>query len=206
MTYGRTGRGRGWRKKTEDGNVLLADYRRWLYYMAYRLSENASQVDDLAQEGYIAMWRALQTYDPDKGALPTWLTKSARLRMEEVLRRGTSFGKPEARGVHTTPESAGLPRNASLELAQELGLDPAAGDDVMEEVFARYMEGEVRRALDELPELQRRYVELRFWKGKSETQMYAEQLFPPGTVVRNLWVGKDGAQKRLRLLLGGLAA
>jgi DNA-directed RNA polymerase specialized sigma24 family protein len=53
---------------------------------------------DLAQEGHIAMWHALDTYDPSLGALPPWLTTAAKMRMREVVYRGNWTGTLGAKG------------------------------------------------------------------------------------------------------------
>lgn len=192
-----TGRGQDWRKLPTDRNELLKNYRKWLYFMANNMSRRQAEVDDLAQEGYIAMWRAFDSFDPDLGSLSHWLTKNARARMLEVLKRDTSFGKEPARGVHRTPESVGATQG-SLDALMDEGFDIAEASSLLDKVFESYMKGQVHRAIESLTAQQRRYVLLRFWYGYTENEMYAQQLFPPGTVVRQLWEGKDAAKARLR--------
>ena len=79
---------------------IIANYKNWLYAYARVVSRNISDHDDLAAEGRIAMWRALETYDPSKGALPPYLTRAAKWRMRDVARRGHWLGTPSARGHH----------------------------------------------------------------------------------------------------------
>lgn len=79
-----------------DPAAVLADYTGWLHHYANRLRVwwDADH-DDLVQEGQVAMWRALDTFDPDRGALPSWLTMKAATRMRDVAWRGHPwFGQP----------------------------------------------------------------------------------------------------------------
>ena len=195
------------RRPWEDKNELLRSYRGWLFHTAIELAglkQGGQLVQDLAQEGYIAMWRALDTYEPGAGSLPHWLTKNARWRMSEVLRRGSVFGKPEARGVHTRPESAGAVES-SLEALVEAGVDWASDVDIAAMLELAYMRGRVNQALDTLSEDQRKYVRLRFWHEMSETQMYQRREVAPDVNVRGLWTGKSGARARLENELRRLA-
>ncbi len=188
------------RKPWEDKNELLRSYRGWLYKTAIQfagLREGGQLVQDLAQEGYIAMWRSLDTFEPGAGSLPHWLTSNARKRMLEVLRRDARFGKPEARGVHTRAESVGA-TEGSLDELVESGWDRRANSDVEGLVLEAYMRGVVHQAMQVLTPDQRRYVQLRFWKGWSETQMYQRRAFDDNVNVRGLWSGKNGAAARLR--------
>lgn len=191
----------------EDKNELLRSYRGWLYRVAIEmagLKEGGQLVQELAQEGYISMWRSLDTFKPGEGSLPHWLTSNARRRMLEVLRRDARFGKPEARGVHTRPESIGA-TEGSLDELREAGWDQESNFALEEMVVEAYMKGAIYQALKSLTPDQRRYVDLRFWHGWSETRMYQKRAFPPEVNVRGLWTGKNGAAARLRNELRGIA-
>lgn len=65
-------------------NQELQKYTGWLHTVAWNMTTNALH-DDLVQEGYIAMWRALGTYNPDKGSLDYWLKKHATDKMRSVV-------------------------------------------------------------------------------------------------------------------------
>lgn len=65
----------------------LGAYRSWLYKLAADLLRGGFRdpdIDDLVQEGRIAMWKAYEAYDDCKGTLAPWLTNAARMRMKDV--------------------------------------------------------------------------------------------------------------------------
>jgi DNA-directed RNA polymerase specialized sigma24 family protein len=83
----------------------LSRYTAWLAKESRRLTVVSNDWEDLAQEGLIAMWKALETFDPEKGSQVTYLQRAARLRMADVVRRNTWTGTPSARG-HTRERPA----------------------------------------------------------------------------------------------------
>lgn len=174
-----------------DRNQLLQNYRGWLYRVAGSMVPQA-EVDDLVQEGYIAMWRALGTYDHTKGSLPTWLTGAARMRMADIAR---GHGRPTGHvGVVASPGSRrdsrdvrpaatgsthldALAPGALAEVEQRLGVWLDAGLDLA------YHRGQISRALHSLTEEQRTYIVLRFWH-----QMSASEIQPHiQSNVTHLW-------------------
>ena len=85
-------------------SAIIDNYHSWLYKMArvYR-SFDLNDHDDLVQEGRVAIWKALDTYDPALGALPSWLTTAAKMRMLEVVKRGNWTGTRGIKGRRREP-------------------------------------------------------------------------------------------------------
>lgn len=144
--------------------AALPGYRRWLHHVANdMLPANSTDHDDLVQEGYVAMWRALDTHDPARGSLPSWLTGAARLRMREVAHgHGQWTGRPETRGSRSVD---------SLSLDELLEADPEHPSlaVMLDEVEMAYHSGEIADAIAALSPAQRRYVYARFWLGIDPT-------------------------------------
>lgn len=197
---------------TTDRNTLIAevlpDYRGWLYRVAMDLlPADAWQalLDDVAQEGYIAMWRAAGTWDPGRGALPSWLTGAARLRMRDVTRgHGQWTGHEPVRGV------TGGPDPEPLDVVQDDWLPAALVDSgvALEAVEDGYHHGVIAQAVAALPPEQRRYVFLRFWVGLDPAsrapEMRALRALFPEMGERGLWDGRTGARRRLAEALAPL--
>jgi RNA polymerase sigma factor (sigma-70 family) len=201
------------RDRNDELVRALPDYRRWLFRVAYDLSPvGSSDVEDLVQEGYIAMWRALGTYDPKQGALPTWITNAARMRMKDVaFGSGQFFGRPETRGARSV--EATVSTDALVEdnpAALDMLLDFS---DLAESATFAYHAGEIAEAIDRLSPAQRRYVIARFWLGLDGTARSPElrrlcALVPELRRGSSLWLGTSdqrGARDRLAADLAHLA-
>lgn len=171
-----------------DKNLVLGDYRRWLLAVANRMITSAradvdyeGRVQELAQEGYIAMWRALDTYDPDKGAMPSWLTRAAEMRMRDVMGKGQRFGHIRSTNgnTHATKRRPGDTRPVATGEDHLDSLSP--GDlDRLEQKIAVWLEdglalayhrGAIQRAIGRLTPDEQRYVVLRFWHGKTNPEI-----------------------------------
>lgn len=169
MTEATAGRGQGWRKIEGTHDEILERYRGWLFKVAFEMTASKPWLkDDLAQEGHIAMWRALKTFDESKGTLPHWLTKCARWRMGEVLRRHELWtGTDNQRGHERfDPPIAVDPQTPTYVDAL------VDGGEIIDKVLSRYHDGDIARALDELTDEQREYVIRRFWKDESYTDLF----------------------------------
>lgn len=112
--------------------IDLGDYHNWLYKTAADLLYDGYKdpdIDDLVQEGRIAMWRALDKYDDCKGTIAPWLTNAARMRMRNVATgKGRWTGHTGRRGV-TDAMGKGVPL--------PLRLDPLLEDWEFDELRLR---------------------------------------------------------------------
>jgi DNA-directed RNA polymerase specialized sigma24 family protein len=138
-----------------DDNDIIAPYRRWLLKMAtVYMPWSPDEWQDLAQEGYIAMWRSLKAYNPSEGALPAWLTTAAKFRMRECAHRETWTGYPGKRGHRRQPTP--IPQ------------DPQQNEDIYweemaEGVMMAYHRGEINRVLSDFSPSVREALYRRFW-------------------------------------------
>lgn len=174
---------------TPAADTTLETYRGWLRSVAATMT-SPYLVEDLAQEGWIAMWRALQTFDPAKGALPAWLTRKALWRMRTCIADQAWLGRPARH----------LGRGAIRDTTEYPSSDDPvwerlAADDAMDGVLWAYHRGEVLAAVAQLSPAQRRYVYLRFWRGLRDCDMVQEFGYDPHA----LWTStKNGARQKLR--------
>jgi RNA polymerase sigma factor (sigma-70 family) len=150
---------------------IVPDYRRWLGAVARDICgpANARFQDDLVQEGYIAMWRAVGSFNPDAGAAPTWLTNAARMRMTDIARRRyvNWFGKEATRGHQETEAKVSIEALAASDEHWEHQLLRSA--ELVELIGEGYHEGDIAAAMATLTPAERRYVYARFWLGLDPT-------------------------------------
>jgi DNA-directed RNA polymerase specialized sigma24 family protein len=106
----------------ENSSPELADYHNWLYKTAADFLPGGYQdkeIDDLVQEGRIAMWKAYEKYDEAKGTLAPWITNAARSRMKDIAHgHGRWTGHTGRRGV-TDAMSPHVPRPLALDILLE---------------------------------------------------------------------------------------
>lgn len=141
---------------------LLLNYRPWLLTVARNMLGEAHHryIEDVAQEGWIAIWRAKpENYDcPDDYILK----QAATRRMWEVYKSILAGEQGAKRGLRREKRE-----HIHTELTDFLA-DPDAWTALSVELPAielAYHYGEIALALAELTPQERRYVYLRFWQG-----------------------------------------
>jgi RNA polymerase sigma-70 factor (ECF subfamily) len=150
-----------------DGGALRELYDRHarsVYSLAVRILRSQPDAEDLVQEVFVQAWRLAGRYDTSRGTVAGWLLMQAKSRAIDRLRGRRS--RPE--GVVVDPSVV------------DAAADASEGADAQ---LVRAQEAErVRRALDDLPLLQRTAVELAYYEGLTHTEI-AERLEQPlGTV------------------------
>lgn len=144
-------------RSDSEVDATLSAYRLWLLKTA-REYVDATDVYDLAQEGHIAMWKALSTC-PDGIKLSTHLMNKARWRMAEVAKRGTWTGKPSEAGRKYRPVLEPVDMGMSDFDVESVTREQA------EAVMVAYHHGEIMDALNALkPEVKTKIVDW-FWRG-----------------------------------------
>lgn len=180
---------------------IIADYDAWLGKVAMlMLGEPWDEADlqDLKQEGRVAMWRALETYDADKGSLPSWLTRAAEMRMRDLARgHGKTFGHERVHGWSDVEWGPSIDH-----------MDEDRADGLLAWVTEEIYDGEILQVIRErLTPAQQEFVFLKFWGGldpmKQAPQLRA--LVAEFPVLRQHWHWQR-AKQILREELAHLAA
>jgi RNA polymerase sigma-70 factor (ECF subfamily) len=155
--------------------VLYDTYHRLAIGLAFRILGDMPEAEDAVQEAFLAVWRALDRYDPERGSQRTWLLSIVRNRSLDALRH---------RRLHPT---------------DSLVDDPcwSDGTDVARVVEVRLDGRRARSALDKLPHAQRRTIELAYFAGLTHAEMAALMAVPLGTIKGRVRLGLY----RLRSLL-----
>lgn len=171
---------------------ILVSYRGWILKVASHMSSDAGEVEDLAQEAWVAMWRALKTYRAERGSLPSWLTQAALWRMREVVVSKSWTGRP-ARHQGRTPVKGIAEYPTELEVLESA----LSGQEMLESVELAYHHGEISDVIAALPSAQRRYVRLRFWQGARKPELTAAYGYDPSALWRR---AKPVLQEKLEYL------
>ncbi len=146
-------------RRDEAIAALLPEYRRRVFGLAYSYLRNRDAAEDVTQEVFIKIWRALSTFD-GRASLSTWIytiTRNASLSALRSLRPHASLSDPEVLAeVDSSNEQCGA----------EAAADAAA----------------LLRMVDQLPSKQRQVVMLFYMQEQSHEDVSAMLAMPIGTV------------------------
>lgn len=142
--------------------TLYDRYAKLVFGLAFKILENSEEAEDVTQDVFLTLWRR-NTYDPARGSLSSFLTTMTRSRAIDKLRaRGSRLRFLQRwQGVVRTEASAATPlEHASLGERSQL----------------------VRGALAQLPESERRILEIAYYEGLSQSEIAKRLNIPLGTV------------------------
>ncbi|MDQ3956760.1 MAG: sigma-70 family RNA polymerase sigma factor [Actinomycetota bacterium] len=157
-----------------DVDALRALYRsfeRPLYALGIRWLNDPKLAEELVQEVTLRVWRRAGRYDPARGASSSWIFGIARNVAADLAR---------ARARRPVPVADALPPH----------------EDPWDEERA-WTGWEVARAVQTLPEEQRRVIEFAYARQMTQTEISAELGVPLGTVKTRLYAGL----RKLRAIL-----
>jgi RNA polymerase sigma-70 factor, ECF subfamily len=148
------------------------------YGLARRVVTDEQLAQDVVQEVFLAIWRGAATYDGSRGTLSTWLYALTHHKSVDAVRRAQRHSGRRASEDALITEA-----------------DPSPGVD--EQALESVRRDQVRAALADLPEPQRRALMLAYFGGYSQSEIAAMTGIPLGTVkTRTL-----AALRRLRSVL-----
>jgi RNA polymerase sigma factor (sigma-70 family) len=161
-----------------DDDALGSLYDRFgrvAYGLALRIVRDERLAEDAVQEAFLAVWRQAASFRPERANARAWVLTFVHRRAVDLVRR-----EERRRTEPLEPEA-----------------EPATGSTAEAAELRRRREA-VQHALAQLPEEQRRPIELAYYGGLSQSEL-AERLGEPlGTIKSRMFTGL----KRLRELLG----
>lgn len=149
-----------------------------VFGMVLRVLRDPGYSEETTQEVYLQVWRSADKYDPRQGSALSWIITLAHRRAVDRVRSEQSGADRESQYGSTNVD--------------------AAFDSVSEEVAQRDDRRRVNECLGSLTELQRRSVELAYYRGFTYTEVAEELSSPLPTVKSRI---RDGL-KRLKNCLG----
>jgi RNA polymerase sigma-70 factor, ECF subfamily len=149
-----------------------------VFTLAMRMLRARSDAEDLLQEVFVQVWRQAQSYSVQRGSPEAWIVNIARSRAIDKIR---SIRRMEKSFVLTD--------------------DPARAES-SDNVESSAAESETRMAMNSalanLPDTQRKVLELAYFDGLTQTEIANRLAEPLGTVKTRM---RSGIQ-RLRDMLG----
>lgn len=143
-----------------DGNAFELLYRRYarpVFGLALRKLGDRTRAEDAVQETFTSVWRSARSYRPERGPGAPWLYAVARNAIVDGIR---GRKEPAAEAPEEPSPDAGPPERAEQS----------------------WLSWRVHRALEELPDSERRVLELAYWGGLSQSEIAEFLGIPLGTV------------------------
>jgi RNA polymerase sigma-70 factor (ECF subfamily) len=148
-------------------------YGRAVHHLASSSLSSSADAEDVTQSTFVAAWLGRETFDPERGTLLGWLCGIARRKVVDRI-RATAREDRIAESVRRTEP-------------------PARVDPGPERVVDRLV---VADELAQLPNEQRRVLELAFWDDLTHLQIAAVTGLPLGTVKSHLRRGMARLRRR----------
>lgn len=154
-------------REAEAFDLLVTAYRRRVYALAYSIVRDRQGAEDVAQDVFVKLWRALPRYD-GRAQLSTWIyaiTRNASISALRGRRPEVSLEEPD---VLAAAEAAG---------AEAGGSAPREAAE-LDRTLARLVAG--------LPDKQRQVVTLYYLEERSCEEVAAMLAMPVNTVKTHL--------------------
>lgn len=143
-----------------------------LFAVVLRIQRDRSLAEDLLQEVYVNVWRAVGSFDAAQSQPMTWLTSIARNKAIDSLRRAQA--QPQTQSVHRDDDDDDRP-----------GLDEQLADESPgpAELLERASDArQLQPCLQGLAPVQRQSLALAFYDGLSHAEVAEHLNQPLGTV------------------------
>ena len=153
--------------------ALYDRYATLSYSLALRVVGDEAAAEDVVQEAYLKVWRMAHTYSPTRGTVKAWVLSVVHHQAIDLCRS----------------RRATVPLEPSGE--DESFFEPVSPENVWESVSARFDRETLRKALEAIPQEQRRMIELAFFKGYTHREIAELTRLPLGTVKGRIRIGME---------------
>jgi RNA polymerase sigma-70 factor (ECF subfamily) len=167
--------------------ALYDRHGRTAYALALAIVREPADAEEVVVDVFGQAWRTAGAFDSARGSAVAWLTTIVRSRSLDLVRSRGRRARAHERAASLSGGELATPIAAA-------GEDPGRG---VEQSETRRL---VARSLAELPEAQRRVIELAYFEGLSQSEIAERLTEPLGTVKTRMRAGME----KLRGLLAPL--
>jgi RNA polymerase sigma factor (sigma-70 family) len=147
------------RREFEQVQEQCAKELDYLVEIRTRKYKGFPNYDDLRQDGRLALYLALQSYEPEKGDFYWWANKYIKTKISREANRHSTIKIPLKHTKHITPYKVS-------QLPVIVDNEPNALESMAKEELGAM----IRTAVNKLPNDQRRVIELHYEMSESERQ------------------------------------
>jgi RNA polymerase sigma-70 factor (ECF subfamily) len=158
------------------------------YSLALAIVGERADAEEVVVDAFGQAWRNARQFDPARGSVAAWLATITRARALDLVRARGRRARILTRAAYENPEV----------LATSLA---ATGDDPEQGAEREEARRLVERSLGELPEPQRRVIELAYFAGLTQTEIATELREPLGTVKTRMRAAMEKLRSSLTQLL-----
>jgi len=154
-----------------------------VYSLAHAILADAADAEEVTADVFLKVWGSAGTFDPARARVAAWLTVLARSRALDRLRARRRRARTLEAAAAAAPDGLGLPLSAPV--SPELG---AEGRDVADRLAG---------VVANLPEPQRRCIELAYFQGLTHSEIATALDEPLGTVKTRIRAAMDKLRSAL---------
>ena len=147
-----------------------------VYGLARRVLGDAASAEEVVQEVFLRLWSKPDSYDPARGSLRAYLLAQSHGRAVDLLRSDSSRRRREERDAARSAE---------------------AGYDIEREVGDLAVSEHIQAVVQDLPEDERRAIELAYFGGHTYREVAAMLAQPEGTVKSRIRSGLKRMRSRM---------
>lgn len=158
------------RRRDPEALALVFDrLGRRAFGLAYQIVGNGAEAEDVVQDTFLTLWRQADRLDPERGHLTGLILTVAHRKALDAVR------------ARRRREAHQAPFDSELEALDAIDVEASAIAD---------LDGQaVRQALQQIPEEQRRVIELAYFQGYTHLEIAAQLRLPIGTVKSRMRLG-----------------
>jgi RNA polymerase sigma factor (sigma-70 family) len=189
--------------------TLISRYSRELFYFIRLVLDGIGVVQDAEEcvnDLFVAVWQEIDSFEPARGTLRTWLTMRAKYI---ALDRRRQLCRRQAYALQTTEENrqwgtsdGDVGRNTSrrggYDSDNRVSLTAYAEANMEHLIEQSERREELRLALAMLPELDRQLIYLRYFKFASTEELAAKTGLTRHAVDTRLWRARKNLREALR--------